>query len=258
MKLRGFVTAFGISLCFAVPAFAAHPLITDDPGTQGMGKFQLELNGESGFDRETVAGATVKTRGSELAASLSYGVTEDVDLVLGIPYQDYAVKEDGAMVAEERGPSDVAVEVKWRFLEKDGFALAVKPGVSLPTGDEKKGLGTGKTGYSAFLIASRELEPMTFLVNLGYIRNENTADEQAGLWHISAAALYRATDRLTIAANIGQETNTDTNADKDPVFALTGVIYAVSESFEVDLGVKAGLNDAETDMTYLAGIALRF
>lgn len=27
-------------------AFAAHPLITDDTGTQGQGKFQLEVNGE--------------------------------------------------------------------------------------------------------------------------------------------------------------------------------------------------------------------
>jgi hypothetical protein len=65
-------------------------------------------------------------------------------------------------------------------------------------------------------------------------------------------------EHVTIAVNIGQETNTDKTADKDPAFALAGVIYAVSESIDVDLGVKAGLNDAETDVTYLAGIALRF
>ena len=258
MKTGMFAAALGASLLFAAPAFAAHPLITDDPGTQGKGKFQVEVNGEAGFDKETVAGATVKARGSELATSLSYGVTKDVDLVAGIPYQDYSMKADGATVAEESGLSDVAVEVKWRFFEKDGFSLALKPGVSLPTGDEKKGLGTGKTGYSVFLIASKELEPLTFLVNLGYIRNENKADEQVDLRHISAAALYNATEHLKIVANIGQETNTEKSAGKDPVFALAGVIYAISESFEVDFGIKLGLNDVETDVTYLAGVALRF
>jgi hypothetical protein len=258
MNIRLFTVVLGISLCCAVPAFAAHPLITDDPGTQGKGKFQLEVNGEYGFDKETAAGVTVEARGSELATSLAYGVTDAIDLVIGIPYQDYSVEEDGSTVAEESGLSDVAIEAKWRFFEKDRFALAFKPGVSLATGDEEKGLGTGKTGYSAFLIASAELEPLTFLVNLGYIRNENKADEQTSLWHLSAAALYGITERLTIVANTGRETNTDKNAEKDPAFALAGIIFAVSEDVDVDFGVKTGLNDEETDITYLAGIALRF
>jgi hypothetical protein len=30
----------------ACASWAAHPLITDDAGTQGKGKFQLELNGQ--------------------------------------------------------------------------------------------------------------------------------------------------------------------------------------------------------------------
>ncbi|HRT71846.1 MAG TPA: hypothetical protein P5308_10860, partial [Syntrophales bacterium] len=34
------------------PAFAKHPLITDDTGTQGKGRTQLEITGEVGFDRE--------------------------------------------------------------------------------------------------------------------------------------------------------------------------------------------------------------
>jgi len=33
-------------LLIAYPSWAAHPLITDDTGTQGKGKFQLELNGQ--------------------------------------------------------------------------------------------------------------------------------------------------------------------------------------------------------------------
>jgi hypothetical protein len=216
------------------------------------------VNEEAAFDKETVDGAAVETRGSALVTILSYGVAKDVDLIVGIPYVEYSVKVDGATVADEGGLSDSVVEVKWRFFEKDGFALALKPGASIPTGDSTKGLGTGKTDYGVFLIASKELDPLTFLVNLGYVRNENIADEQVGIWRVSAAAMYKATEQVTIVANIRQETNTDKNADKDRACALAGVIYAVSESFDLDFGVKAGLNKAEPDVTYLAGFALRF
>lgn len=33
-------------------SFAAHPHITDDTGTQGKGKFQLEVNSEFAYDKE--------------------------------------------------------------------------------------------------------------------------------------------------------------------------------------------------------------
>jgi len=39
-------------LLFAGPSWAAHPLITDDTGTQGKGNFQLEFNGQYDRDKE--------------------------------------------------------------------------------------------------------------------------------------------------------------------------------------------------------------
>jgi hypothetical protein len=259
MKRSVFVAVVGVSILLAVPAFAAHPLITDDPNTQGKGKFQLEVNGQTGMDDETDAGGNrTKVRDTALATVLSYGASKEVDLIVGALYRDYIAKENGERVAAENGYSDVVVEVKWRFLEKDGFALALKPGVILPSGNEQKGLGAGKAGYGAFLIGSKELEPLTVLVNIGYVRNENKLAEQVDLWHLSAAAIYKATENLQLVANIGQATNTDKNVDRYPAFALAGAIYGISESFDVDFGVKFGLNNAETDVIYLAGIALRF
>jgi len=38
------LTGLAITLLTAGVAFGAHPLITDDTGTQGKGKFQLEVN----------------------------------------------------------------------------------------------------------------------------------------------------------------------------------------------------------------------
>ncbi|KJU85302.1 conserved hypothetical protein, secreted, partial [Candidatus Magnetobacterium bavaricum] len=63
--------------------FASHPLITDDAGTQGKGAFQLELTGEYGHDRQD----GVTTRETGIAATLTYGIIDPVDIVIGIPYQ---------------------------------------------------------------------------------------------------------------------------------------------------------------------------
>jgi len=37
-----------------------------------------------------------------------------------------------------------------RLFEKNGFSLAFKPGMSFPSGNEEKGLGTGKLGGHLF------------------------------------------------------------------------------------------------------------
>ncbi|MDA8100616.1 MAG: transporter [Nitrospiraceae bacterium] len=239
-------------------AFGMHPLITDDAETQGKGKFQLEINGSYGTDSQTVAGVSVKEIEGEQATALTYGAGAHLDLFVEIPYLWIRGKEDGIVAYSESGLSDVSVGAKWRFFHKDGLSFAVKPSVSLPTGDEQKGLGSGKYGYSVFLIAQKEVEPWSLFLNLGHIRNNNDFDEANDLWHVSLAGTYEVVEHLKIAANVGAEKNRDKTADKDPAFALLGIVYEVGETLDLDAGVKKGLNEAETDVTYLAGVTVRF
>ena len=243
-----------------VPAasWAAHPLITDDSGTQGKGKYQLELNAQHDFDKETIAGVRVESSTKELATVLSYGATDSLDLVVGIPYLWNKVKEDGATTFSDKGIGDVTLEAKWRFYDENGLSFAIKPGISFPTGDDEKGFGAGKTGYSVFFIASQEIKPLAFHANLGYMRNENKVEEEKNLWHVSVTGIYAMTENLKVVANIGMERNADTASHEEPAFLLGGVIYSVNENFDIDLGVKHGMNNAETELSYLAGAAFRF
>lgn len=248
------------TICFSLftVSFAAHPLITDDTGTQGKGKFQLEINGETSYDKEKEDDLTVKETGSEVAAALSYGVLDNLDVVIGLPYQWSKTKEDNEVVSDEAGISDVSLEVKWMFYEKDGLSLALKPGITLPTGDDEKGLGTGRMTYSIFFITSKEVEIWAFHLNLGYIGNENKADDRKDLWHASLASTVEVMKNLQLVANIGAEKNPDRTSHTDPAFILGGLIYSLSENLDVDFGIKGGLNKPETDLTLLAGMALRF
>jgi hypothetical protein len=258
--MRQVIQGFIVSMVLLVytAAWGAHPLITDDAGTLGKGHFQLEVSGQYDSDKEMVDGVSLEATGSEFATSLSFGMAENVDLVLGVPYQSGKEKEDGVSVYDEKGISDISLEAKWRFYEKDGLSLAFKPGVSLPTGNEEKGLGTGKTGYQAFMIGSSEAAPWAFHANLGYIRNENNANEEKNIWHASLAATCEIVKGFQIVGNIGIERNPDKEAHNDPAFVIGGVVYSVSENFDIDFGVKYGLTSSETDWSMMAGITFKF
>lgn len=258
MMKKIFMAFFVLSLFLSFSqAFAAHPLITDDTGTQGQGKFQLEINGEFSSDRETAAGVITKEKDGELAATLSYGISDSVDLVLGPPFQWFKVKENGLVAEDESGFSDLSLELKWRFFDKEGLSLALKPGVTIPTGDEDRGLGTGRATYSLFFITTKEADPWTFHLNLGYVRNDNKTDERKNLWHASLAATVEIAKDLQAVANIGIESNTEKETGNHPVFLLGGLIYSLSESFDLDCGIKGGLTDPETDCSVLAGMTWR-
>jgi len=187
----------------SAPAFAAHPLITDDTGTQGKGKFQIEWNNEFAWNNSDAGGLTTEETGGESAVAISYGITEHVDLVAALPFQWYAMEENGVSVGEESGIGDMSIELKWRVLEQEdeGFSLAIKPGISIPSGDEKQGFGSGAVSPGVTFIATKEGDFGALHCNVGYTRN-NYSDKDADaatrddIWHASAATEINMSDNL--------------------------------------------------------------
>ncbi len=254
-----FWSAILLMLAFPDISHGAHPLVTDDAGTQGAGKFLLEINGEHTRDKED----GTKEVGGEMSLSFTAGLDDSVDLVLGLSYEWTSVEECGTVTSEEDGISDALVEIKWRFFERKGLALSLKPGVTLPTGDEDRGLGNGRVSYSLFVIATREFERWALHTNIGYMRGEfalasDNETNRHDIWHASIAAEVGLTENLTVVGNVGIETDSDRTSDTPSAFALAGIIYPATETVDLDLGIKAGLTDAETDLSFLAGIAISF
>ncbi len=250
----------GIVAIFILPAisWAHNPLITDDSFTQGRGKYQLEFTGEYDTDEETVDGISVKTTTVQAATTLTYGIIDSLDFAVGIPYLWITEKDNGALVSDVKGISDAIVELKWRFYVKEGLSFALKPGLTLPTGNENKGLGTGKTGNHVFVIVTEEIGAWTFHGNLGYIRNENRLEDNKNLLHASIAAMYAIRKNILLVADTGVEKNIDKSSHTEPAYLLGGVIYSISDDFDIDFGVKHTLSSAETDVSIMAGTTLRF
>lgn len=241
-----------IGIACLLPAFshAAHPLVTDDTGTQGTGGVQLELNVDAARDRS--GGTTERNRVAN--ATLTYGLAEDLDVALNLPHQRVAVTGTPA----ERGTGDIALGLKWRFLDHDGFTLGLKPQMLLATGDEQRGLGNGKPTYSANLLAAWEADAVTLLANAGYTYNNNTVGARKNLWNLSAAALYRFSPQFQGVFDLGTYRNADPSDNRNPAFAILGMIYSPTKSVDLDIGFRKGLNKAEADKTIGAGVTLRW
>ncbi len=244
-----FITLF---MCAGVVS-AFHPLITDDAGTQGKGKYLLEINGQYGHDKDhgTIQNTT------PTATTLTYGVVNSLDVAVGVPYSLIRTKDDQGTTHHD-GFGDVGLSAKWRFYEKEGLNLALKPVITFPTGDKDTGLGTGRPTYSLFFITTKELNPWAFHLNLGYIGNENKLAQRVPLWHASLASEVEVVKKLKAVANIGVQRNIDKTSHTDPAFLLGGLVYSITGSTDIDAGYKYGLTRTEVDHTVLAGITFRF
>jgi len=242
-------------LCAFTPlsGYAAHPLITEDTGTQGQGKSQLEFTSEHATIRQGGANQQLALT----TAALSYGATENLDVILTLPYlrlgQSAANNTPGAS-----GLTDPGFDVKWRFYKSEKLSLAFKPGVTFPAGDDTRNLGTGKYTWSAYFTASYETAPWTWHLHLGHVHHNNTFSERLDIWHASAAVVRQLGDRLKLILDTGIDTNTDRSARSDPVFLITGLIYSPRPDFDIDLGYKLESADSWRARTLLAGLTLRW
>ena len=226
-----------MALC---PTWAAanHPLITEDTGVLGRGVWQLELHGERSHDRE--GGAT--TRGIDASAVLSYGAMDQVDLQLELPY--VREKTNGIVVADGRG--DASLSLKWRFFERAGRSLVVKP-------DIHEGRRWGLNLVGGYAIGRLQL-----LAHVGHMDNRNVAGERSSLKHASVAGIFSAAEKLKLVLDLGRDTNPAPGAGGSLREGVLGLMHAVSEDMDFGVGIKWGLSDPADDRALLAGVKLRF
>jgi hypothetical protein len=227
-------------LFFGTDVYSAHPLNTEDTGTQGRGGWQLELNGERNRDEGV--------RGAQAAAVLSYGIADNADVQLGAPWHD---------LAGERGMADALVAVKWRFWEKGPWSTGLRAGFLFPTGDEQRGLGNGKTNFAALLIGSYEGERWVFHAHAGYRDNRNTLGHRGTVTELSAAVLYKLTDSIRPLLDVSRTTDPDPASGTALQSTVVGVIWQRSKNLDLDIGLRRG-NQPAIDRALMLGATIRW
>jgi hypothetical protein len=245
----------------AGPASAILPLITDDTGTQRPNKTTHQL--EFSFDRARDRDAGITAKASVPGFTYTYGISDPLDVFIGTTYARVTVSDPALGSTKVSGWGDTGLGVKWRFFEKDNLSLAIKPQITFATGDENKGLGTGRTSGAATFIVTYEAEPVTWLANIAYLRNNYklAADEAAlrsNLNRVSAAALVKVHEKVRLFGDVGSTTNADRTSNKRPAYFLFGLIYSPNKDIDFDAGLKLGLNNPEVDRTWSIGVTFRF
>jgi hypothetical protein len=261
--LRTTIAVLCLSLLTTTSALAGGPpLITDDAGTVDVGKMEIELNGSYTDDKVAQHGITAKHASTDAEMKISTGLYRGVGISMAVPYTINAREESGGVpVNNTDGFGDLSLEIKYAFAEVAGINLAVKPGLTFPTG--KTGLSDEHLQYAITLIGSKEFADGTYSLhaNLGYEYHSYVSADIAGrrnLWSGSVAGEMKLTKSLTGVLDFGLSTNSDKGSNVLPVYALTGVRYEICEQLDVNAGLKLGLTEPEDDVSLRYGLVLKF
>lgn len=215
---------------------------------------------------------------NQVSMTMAYGIVDPLDIIIGVPYIHSRAKEfrtfylpdsgyqflSQSLSSTSSGMGDPLVEFKWNFFQYKGLSLAIKPGITIPIGNEDEGLGAGQFAPYGYFIATFELERFVTHLNLGYIRNQNNQNERKDLWHASLAMEFIILkDLLKFVANMGLERNPSRRSNIQDAFILGGVVLSPSENCDLDLGFKysiapKGVESSGADYSVLAGLTARF
>ena len=235
-------------------ALAAHPLITEDTGTQGTGNFQIELTQDLTQDKDT----GTETRDRSFSAILSYGLTDTFDIIAALPYE-HSTEHSGGTKTTVHGFSDMEIAFKWRFYEEGALSLALRPSLGLPTGNDDKGLSSEHYVPSLFGVMTYAIEFWAFHLHLGYTRNfHDGPGQREHVFHTSAAAEYSINESARVVADISTESNPDDAGHPSINSIVLGLIFSVTPDVDIDLGYRRGLSDAAADHAWLTGLSIRF
>lgn len=238
-----------ISLLIASPIFAAHPLVTDDTGTQGVKGNQIE------FSTDWAETAHGKTKLAEL--TYTRGITQSVDISVSLPGIYRAPRQ------QPTGLNDLSIGAKWRLFDTDQFSFGIKPEWTPATASAARGLGNGKDRFSLALIGQVSLDDVTILVNQSHVHNRfkhNNAqlENRARINQTSVAALYPLKGNVNLVADIGQR-NSDASEHKTKTrFGILGIIWSVTESLDLDAGVQRTTTPDDAEKQLGLGITWRF
>jgi hypothetical protein len=242
------------------------PLCPDRPGldTPACTVDQGHLIVESGIadwslDRDSTQRTDNFTFGDPL---LRYGVTGTTEVQLGWTALGTVRTHDriAGSVTRSSGVGDMTVAVRHNLSNPDGsgFAVAVMPYASLPTGGRTIGAGTWGAGL---------IVPLSYSLNdtLGLSLTpeiDAAPDSDRRGRHLAYSGTIGLT--ATLAKSLTSALEFQAMRDDDPSEHATQALASLSfawqprANLQLDIGAVAGLNHASPDAELYMGIARRF
>jgi hypothetical protein len=231
-------------------AQAGPPLITDDPGTPGDGKWEINVafTTERSHDR-TVFEAPL--------LDINYGVGERTQLKYEVPL----------LVLDERGRGpradlgDSSLGVKYRFLDQEqaGVDVSVYPQVSInsPTRSVQRGFVDRGTNVFLPVEVARSFGPWEIGAEVGYEVIQHGENQ----WAYGVAAGYAFNNDFELLGEIHGERGNDFRHGEEVVFNL-GTRWKVHEGmtllFAAGRSLRDGAGGEHPDLLVYTGLSFEF
>ncbi|MEP7205592.1 MAG: hypothetical protein ABI920_01540 [Casimicrobiaceae bacterium] len=246
-RLPGLVLGCGFLVAVAGPVWAAHPLATEDTGTQGRGHVEVEI----GAQRVRTEAARLV----ELGLQATYGVTAAFDVLVRPVVLDVS-RVGETTPARTRGAGDTDIGFKWRFSEADAGSVALRADLLLPTGDAGRGLGGGGAATRLVLIGSMDHGPWALHGNVGVLRVRPGSDTRRHQAFASTALVWSPREVLHISVELIASAEADRARRGWPLSSRFGAIVDVTPAIRLDAGLEQRLGAGSAQSIVLAGMTI--
>ena len=250
-------------LSFATPVLS-QPLITDRPDqTESSSTVDVQaIQFEIGYTH-SVHDDTDNVRSDSTPETLiRYGLIENLELRLAWDGYQWQKTTAGNSTTRIDGSSDMAVGLKYRLNEEQGWIpeTAVLTHLSVPTG--KAGLSSEQVDPDLRFAFSHTLnESLSFGYNLGtaWKTGEDASGNitQRNQFIYTAALGMGLTDQLGAFIEFYGEVPTQSNSTGPANSFDGGVTYLLSDDLQLDVSSGFGLSDAAADWFVSAGFSFR-
>ena len=245
--LQARVPSLPLVLCLLAPAaFAAHPLQTEDTGTQGAGNVEIE----NGFASARFDSTTLTT----YQPQVSVGLAPTVDAIVQ-PSLAWLQAPSRRAVS---GAGDTNVDGKWRFRGSDPWSLAIRAGVQAPTSQKGLGLPPGRWAEHALLVATWDDAPTTVHANVGVTHLPRAAGTRETVGHLSAALMQALDERLILTVDGELDQDPDPHRHAWPGSVLAGAIWTARPGLDLDVGWQRSVDARPVNRQWMAGLTYRF
>jgi hypothetical protein len=231
-RCRVLVSALAL-LGAAFPAAAGIPFVTDDPDTPDAGHFEINFASQYTHRQGDASGNIA-------SAEVNYGVLERLAFRVTAPLAFDHTPDAGT----SRGIGDVEFGVKYRIVDQDDSSwlpsLAFAPAIAAPTGDVKRGLGTGRTHTFLPIWISKEFEQWTVSAGGGY--DINPGQDNRNWWLTSVGVTREVSPALTLGAELFHNSAMAVGGKSSTGFNV-GAVYNLSDSHHLFLSVGRNIRN---------------
>ncbi len=241
------ITILAALLIAPVCAFAGPPILTDDTGTPGDRKWEINV------------GVTLDKRDDERRyetpdLDLNYGIGDHIQLNYSVSWIVLDKRDEGS----KNGLGNSEVAVKWRFMDEDkhGIAMSVYPRLIFnnPTSSAERGLADKGTTFRLPVEMEKKIGLINVNTEFGHDFRQRGGDE----WLYGLSLKYAEIKGLEALAEIYGTANNSFKRH-ETVFNL-GLRYDLSENCTLLASAGRSFHSAadQPNLLLYGGIQMRF